>query len=85
MGIRDIIKKKGVKFNIFKIPTQARPFEIEHNIRVEFDRQRVIHTLSNVENFLLALKANREIDVAVLDSLAKEVRSLALEILSYKS
>ena len=85
MGIKDIIKKKGVKFNIFKIRTQARPFDIEHNVRVEFNRHRVVKVLSNTEEFLLALKTNREFDDAVLDSLTKEVRALGLEILTFKS
>jgi hypothetical protein len=85
MGIKDFIKKKGVKLNIFKLRTQARPFEIEHNTRVEFQRHQVVHTLGKVEEFLLALKTNREFDDDVLDSLYNEVRARAFEILTFKS
>jgi hypothetical protein len=79
------LRKKGLKATLLSIPLQPDAFETEHNVRVEFKRHRVVHTLANVEKFLLALKTNREFDDAVLDSLYKEVRALAFEILSFKS
>lgn len=85
MGVKDILKKKGAKFNIFSIPTQPTPFDIEHKTREEFQRHRVVHTLRNVETFLLDLQASEQTGVINKDSLLKEVRAMIKEILAYKS
>ena len=85
MGIKDIIKKKGFKVTLFKIPTRKKPFEIEHEMRVEFKRHRVVRTLRNMENFLLALKVRKAIDVVILDSLLNEVEAMIKEMLAFKS
>ena len=85
MGIKDILKKKGAKLNILSIPTQPTPFDIEHKIRGEFQRHRVVHTLRNVETFLLDLQALEQTSVINVDCLLTEVRAVIKEILAYKS
>ena len=52
MGLLEVIKKKGFKVNILKIPTRKTPQQIEHKIHEEFDRARTISTLKAVEIFL---------------------------------
>lgn len=85
MNLLKSLKKKGFKATLLKIPTRRKTFEIEHAMRVEFKRHRVVRTLRNVENFLLGLKIKKEVDVIILDSLLKEVDVMIKEILAFKS
>jgi hypothetical protein len=85
VGIKDFIKKKGFKATLLKIPTRRKTFEIEHEMRVEFERHRVVRTLRNVENYLLDIRTRKEINVVILDSLTNEVRAMIKELLAFKS
>lgn len=85
MSFLKTLKKKGFKATLLKIPTRRKTFEIEHEMRVEFKRHRVVRTLRRIENFLLALKVRRAIDVVILDSLLNEVEAMIKEMLAFKS
>lgn len=72
------IKKKGFKATLLKIPTRRTPVQIEHNMRSEFERARVIHTLNRTQEFLCT-----RAEVAA-QKLLVEVRVLIRELESYK-
>jgi hypothetical protein len=81
----DSLKKKGFKIPILRIPTRKTPQQIDHNIRTEFDRARVIRTLSRTLEFLddierLDIYENR----SRLWGMTSEIGALLRELKSYQ-
>jgi hypothetical protein len=76
--------------NILKIPTRREPVQIEHKIREEFERQRVVHVLQETSDFLRKLEDPKSLalsqtivgDVTIL---RKKVDALISEILAFKT
>jgi hypothetical protein len=79
------IKKKGFKINLISIPTRSKPQQIEHSIRTEFDRNRVIKTLERVQKFIDGIVIFKRLPSSLdLDQLSAEVDGLITHLKSYK-
>lgn len=88
MAVKDTFaafKKKGFKFNFLKIPTRATPQKIEHNMREEMDRARVIRALTKMQEFLdntpTFLPLDRELEI---HTLTVEISALIEQLKAYK-
>lgn len=74
--------EKGV--NIISIPTRPTPRQIEHNMRTEFERARVIRTLNRVRQFLDGVEVSEFSPQADVGHLTLEISALIRDLESYK-
>lgn len=74
MKLLDNIKKKGIKGMFLGIPTRRTPRQIEHNIKEEINRARVIRVLNRIQQFFDGL------DIEGFDARSSEMGELSVEI-----
>jgi hypothetical protein len=81
----DAIKKKGFRATLLKIPTRRTPRQIEHNMREEFQRGKVIRVLNRTHEFLDSIEAlGIYHDSARLQHLTAEITALLRELKAHK-
>jgi hypothetical protein len=74
VSLWDTVKKKGFKINLLKIPTRRTPAQVDHKVRTEFQRARVIRTLKRVK------QACDSIDMSGWSPETTELKALGLEV-----
>ena len=76
----------GVKIPILRIPTRRTPQQIEHQMREEMDRARVISLLNEIKNYFeISLPHSPEFEKVHITRFLSKISGMLADLTSYKN
>lgn len=75
----------GVKIPILRIPTRRTPQQIEHQMREEMDRARIINLLNEIKNYFeSSLPYSPEFEKVHITRFLSKIEGMISELNTYK-